>query len=146
MLDSDLAGLYGVETKAFNRAVKRNQERFPEDFMFRLTNQEFAILKYQIGASSSDGWGGRRKLPYVFTEQGVAMLSGVLTGKTSVQVNIAIMRTFVEVRRILAGNKELAGKLFELEKKYDAQFKAVFDAIRQLMRQPEPAPKKRIGF
>lgn len=146
MLDSDLAELYKVETKAFNRAVARNADRFPADFMFRLTNQELAILKYQIGASSFDGWGGRRKLPFVFTEQGVAMLSGVLKSKISIQVNIAIMRTFVEVRTILASNKELAGKLFELEKKYDAQFKAVFDAIRQLMRQPDTPPKRRIGF
>jgi hypothetical protein len=148
MLDSDLAELYGVETKSFNRALKRNLERFPEDFMFQLSNQEVAILRYQIGTSRFAAWGGRRYLPCVFTEQGVAMLSGVLTSKTSVQVNIAIMRTFVEVRRILAGNKELAGKLIELEKKYDAQFKAVFDAIRHLMRQPEPepSPKRRIGF
>lgn len=146
MLDSDLAELYGIETKTFNRAVKRNRDRFPDDFMFRLTDQELAILRCQIGTSSSAVWGGRRYLPYVFTEQGVAMLSGVLASKISVQVNIAIMRTFVEVRRILAGNKELAGKLFELEKKYDAQFRAVFDAIRHLMRQPEPPPKRRIGF
>ena len=146
LLDSALAELYGVETKTFNRAVKRNIDRFPEDFMFQLTNQELAILKYQIGTSSLDTWGGRRKLPFVFTEQGVAMLSGVLTSKTAVQVNIAIMRTFVEIRRILAGNKELAEKLFQLEKKYDTQFKAVFDAIRQLMRQPDPPSKRRLGF
>lgn len=146
MLDSDLAVLYGVETRFFNRAVKRNQDRFPEDFMFQLTYQELAILKYQIGTSSFDGWGGRRKLPFVFTEQGVAMLSGVLTSKTAVQVNITIMRNFAEIRRILASNRELAGKLFELEKKYDAQFKAVFDAIRQLMKQPDPPPRRRIGF
>lgn len=114
--------------------------------MFRLTNQEFVALKYQIGTSSSEAWGGRRKLPLVFTEQGVAMLAGVLTSKTAVQVNIAIMRTFVEIRRILAGNSELAVKLFDLEKKYDSQFRAVFDAIRQLMRQPDPSPKRRIGF
>jgi len=146
MLDSDLAELYAVDTGAFNRAVKRNHERFPADFMFQLTNQELAILKCQIGISRFEGWGGRRQLPYVFTEQGVAMLSSVLKSKTSIQVNIAIMRTFVEIRGILAGNKELASKLFELEKKYDAQFKAVFDAIRHLMRQPEPPPKRRIGF
>ena len=146
MLDSDLAALYGVDTKTLNRAVKRNIDRFPEDFMFRLTNQELAILKYQIGTSSFDAWGGRRKLPLVFTEQGVAMLSGVLTSKTAVQVNIAIMRTFVEIRRILVGNRELAVKLFDFEKKYDAQFKAVFEAIRQLMRQPDPPPKRKIGF
>jgi len=146
MLDSDLAELYAVETGALNRAVKRNRERFPPDFMFQLTNQDVAILKCQIGISSFEGWGGRRELPYVFTEQGVAMLSSVLKSKTSIQVNIAIMRTFVEIRGILAGNKELAGKLFDHEKKYDAQFKVVFDAIRQLMRQPEPLPKRRIGF
>lgn len=146
MLDSDLAALYGVETKAFNRAVRRNLDRFPDDFMFQLTNQEFAILRYQIGTSSLETWGGRRYLPYVFTEQGVAMLAGNLVSKTAVQVNIAILRTFVEIRRILAGNRELAVKLFELEKKYDVQFKAVFDAIRQLMRQPDPPPKRKIGF
>ena len=146
MLDSALAALYLVETKTFNRAVKRNMDRFPADFMFQITNQEFAILKYQIGTSSFATWGGRRKLPFVFTEQGVAMLSGVLTSKTAVQVNIAIMRTFVEIRRLLAGNKELAVKLFDLEKKYDAQLKGVFDAIRQLMRQPAAPPKRRIGL
>lgn len=133
MLDSDLAELYEVETRNFNRAVKRNSERFPSDFMFQLTNQELAILKCQIGTSRFDGWGGRRKLPFAFTEQGVAMLSGVLNSRTSIQVNIAIMRTFVEVRKILAGNKDFACKLLELERKYDAQFKTVFDAIRRLM-------------
>jgi len=146
MLDSDLAEIYGVDTKAFNRAVKRNIDRFPEDFMFQLTFQEVTILRYQIGTSRSESWGGRRHLPYVFTEQGVAMLSGVLKSKTAVQANIAIMRTFVEVRRILISNSELATKLVELEKKYDSQFKAVFDAIRHLMQQPAPPPKRKIGF
>ncbi len=146
MLDSDLALLYQVETKAFNRAVKRHSDRFPEDFMFQLTPDEYQILRYQIGTSSLEAWGGRRYLPLVFTEQGVAMLSGVLTSKTAVQVNIAIMRTFVEIRKILAGNRELATKLLDLEKKYDAQFKAVFDAIRRLMEQPDPKPRRRIGI
>lgn len=128
MLDSHLASLYGVETKALNRAVQRNRERFPEDFMFQLTPEEFAILRGQFGASSS--WGGRRYPPHAFTEQGVAMLSSVLRSTRAVQVNIEIMRTFVRLRRMLASNEDLARKLAALEKKYDSQFKAVFDAIQ----------------
>ena len=144
MLDADLAELYGVETGALKRAVKRNRERFPEDFMFPLTFQEVGILRCQNGISS---WGGHRFLPYAFTEQGVAMLSSVLKGKRAVQVNIEIMRAFVKLREMLASHKDLALKLAEMEKKYDSQFKVVFDAIRELMTPIEPPPKpRRIGF
>ena len=135
---------YGVETGALKRAVKRNRERFPEDFMLQLTFQEVGILRCQIGISS---WGGQRFLPYAFTEQGVAMLSSVLRSKRAVQVNIAIMRAFVKLREMLASHKDLAIKLAEMEKKYDSQFKVVFDAIRELMSPIEPPPKpRRIGF
>jgi len=144
MLDADLAELYGVETGALKRAVKRNRERFPEDFMFPLTFQEVGILRCQNGISS---WGGHRFLPYAFTEQGVAMLSSVLKSKRAVQVNIEIMRAFVKLREMLASHKDLALKLAEMEKKYDSQFKVVFDAIRELMTPIEPPPKpSRIGF
>ena len=144
MLDADLAELYGVETGALKRAVKRNRERFPEDFMFPLTFQEVGILRCQNGISS---WGGHRFLPYAFTEQGVAMLSSVLKSKRAVQVNIEIMRAFVKLREMLASHKDLALKLAEMEKKYDSQFKVVFDAIRELMTPIEPPPKpRRIGF
>lgn len=143
MLSTDLAALYEVEPKILVRAVKRNIERFPDDFMFQLTRDEFRILKSQIGTSS---WGGaRRATPYAFTEQGVAMLSSVLRSKRAVQVNVEIMRTFVRLRRILAENAALARRFDELEKKYDVQFKVVFDAIRKLMQPPEPK-KKPIGF
>ena len=144
ILDSDLAALYGVETKALNRAVKRNLKRFPDDFMFQLEPQEFTNLIFQFGTSSY-GHGGRRKPAYAFTEQGVAMLSSVLHSPRAVSVNIEIMRAFVRIRQWLTSNVELAHKLAELEKKYDVQFKAVFDAIRELMRPPEPT-RKRIGF
>jgi hypothetical protein len=142
MLDADLAELYGVDTKALNRAFRRNRDRFPEDFVFQLTENEYEDLRCQIGTSR---WGGRRYLPYAFTEQGVAMLSGVLHSRRAIQVNVEIMRTFVRLRRILASNAQLAQKLEALEKKYDAQFKVVFDAIRQLMTPPEPKTR-RIGF
>jgi len=145
MLDADLAALYGVETKQLVRAVKRNILRFPEDFMFQLSNDEFENLRYQFGTSSH--WGGRRYPPYAFTEHGVAMLSSVLNSPRAVQVNIQIMRTFAKLREIMSQHKDLARRLDELETKYDAQFKIVFDAIRQLMAPPEPEPpKKRIGF
>ena len=144
MLDSDLARLYGVETGALTRAVRRNIGRFPSDFMFQLTKQEFEDLKRQSGISS--GWGGRRYPPYAFSEQGVAMLSSVLHSKRAVQVNIEIMRTFVQLRQILATHTDLARKLTALEKKYDMQFKAVFDAIRELMAPPRPKKKHPIGF
>ena len=145
MLDADLAALYGVETKQLVRAVKRNILRFPEDFMFQLSNDEFENLRYHLGTSSH--WGGRRYPPYAFTEHGVAMLSSVLNSPRAVQVNIQIMRTFAKLREIMSQHKDLARRLDELETKYDAQFKIVFDAIRQLMAPPEPEPpKKRIGF
>lgn len=143
MLDADLAELYGVETKMLVRAVKRNVDRFPTDFMIQLNKEEFENLRFQFGTSSR--WGGRRYLPYAFTEQGVAMLSSVLNSNRAIKVNIEIMRAFVRLRQMLASNKELAKRLDELEKKYDAQFKVVFDAIRQLMTPPEPK-QKRIGF
>jgi hypothetical protein len=147
MLDLDLAGLYGVETKVLNQAVRRNLERFPSDFMFQLTRQEWvANLKSQSVTSSFDH-GGRRIPPFAFTEQGVAMLSTVLSSPRAVQVNIAIMRTFVQLRQMLSSNTELARKLDALEKKYDAQFKVVFEAIRQLMK-PEgrTQPRRQMGF
>jgi len=143
MLDADLAALYGVETKALVQAVKRNVERFPEDFMFQLSREEFAILRSQFVTSSD--WGGRRYPPYVFTEQGVAMLSSVLRSPRAIQVNIEIMRAFIRLRQILSSNAELARKMDELEKKYDAQFQEVFEAIRQLMVPPEPK-RRHIGF
>jgi hypothetical protein len=142
ILDKDLAQLYGVQTKALNRAFLRNRERFPEDFVFQLTEKEHENLRYQFGTSKR---GGRRYLPYAFTEQGVAMLSGVLRSKRAVQVNVEIMRAFVRLRRLLASNEHLAKKLDALENRYDSQFKVVFDAIRKLMTPPEPN-KRKIGF
>jgi hypothetical protein len=144
MLDADLAELYGVETRAPLQAVSRNQKRFPEDFMFRLSKEEYELLRSQI-VISKKGRGGRRYLPYAFTEQGVAMLSSVHRSERAVQVNIEIMRAFVRLRRMLASNAELARKLAALEKKYDAQFRMVFDAIRELMTPPE-SKKREIGF
>src|SRR3989442_4048984 len=143
MLSTDLAELYEVEPRVLVQAIKRNRDRFPEDFMFQLSKEEFEHLKSQIVISS---WGGlRRATPYAFTEQGVAMLSSVLRSKRAVRVNIEIMRAFVRLRQMLATHAELSRKIEALEKKYDAQFKVVFDAIRRLM---EPAPTKRreIGF
>jgi hypothetical protein len=151
MLDSDLAELYGVETKVLNRVVKRNINRFPEDFMLQLTVSEVESLRCQFGTSNLrsqfviSNRGGRRYLPYAFTEQGVAMLSSVLRSERAVLVNIEIMRAFVRLRRILASNRELARKLDTLERKYDRQFAVVFDAIRQLMA-PNIPPHRRIGF
>jgi len=151
MLDRDLAELYEVETKMLNRAVKRNLERFPDDFMFQLTAEEIDHLRYQNGTSNlrsqigTSRWGGRRYFPYAFTEQGVAMLSSVLRSKRAVMVNIEIMRAFVRLRQILGAHADLARKLAALERKYDSQFKAVFDAIRELMT-PPPAKKRPIGF
>lgn len=144
MLDSDLAELYGVATKVLVQAVKRNLNRFPDDFMFQLNNQEVAALRSQT-VTSKTSRGGRRYPPYVFTEQGVAMLSSVLNSERAIEVNILIMRAFVKLREILATHKDLAKKLEEMEKKYDAQFKVVFDAIRELMKPPEPK-KRQIGF
>jgi hypothetical protein len=153
MLDADLARLYGVETKVLNQAVKRNIDRFPQDFMFQLTTAEFQRLKSQFVTSSlrsqdttSSSWGGRRYPPYAFTEQGVAMLSSVLRSERAVRANIEIMRAFVKLRQMLAANEDLARKLTALERKYDAQFKVVFEAIRELMTPPDPKKKRSIGF
>jgi hypothetical protein len=167
MLDSDLAELYGVETKVLNQAVQRNLERFPEDFMFRLSAEEAQLaLRSQIVTSSdqssekppqntanlrsqivtsSSRYGGRRYLPYAFTEQGVAMLSGVLASPRAVQVNIAIIRTFVQLRRMLSSHADLARRLAVLEGKYDKQFRVIFDVIRELMSEKKK-PKREIGF
>jgi hypothetical protein len=177
MLDSDLAALYGVATKALNQAVRRNRERFPADFMFQLTADETALLRSRVVTSSAargDGiakssrkpahpdismwsqtvttsWKFRRQThrPFVFTEQGVAMLSSVLRSERAVRVNIGIMRTFVRLRQLLASHADLGRRLSELEQKYDRQFKAVFAAIRELMEKPEPLrPEhgREIGF
>lgn len=160
MLDAHLAELYGVETKVLKRAVRRNRERFPSDFMFQLTNEERDILRSQFGTLR---WGEHAKyLPFVFTEQGVAMLSSVLRSKRAILVNVEIMRAFVRLRELVSTHKDLARKLEELEKKYDRQFRVVFEVrpesgsrsrpdfssgrtIRQLMKPPDP-PKRRIGF
>ncbi|MBI5576433.1 MAG: ORF6N domain-containing protein [Deltaproteobacteria bacterium] len=144
MMDADLAELYGVPTFRLNEAVKRNSARFPEDFMFQLTTEEYTSLISQI-AISKPGRGGRRKLPYAFTEQGVAMLSSVLNSDRAIQVNITIMRVFVRIRRLLVSREELARKVEALERKYDSQFRGVFDAIRALM-EPPKTPRRRIGF
>ena len=142
ILDKDLAEMYEVETFNLNKAVKRNLDRFPSDFMFQLTQKEFDNLKFHFGISR---WGGTRKLPYAFTELGVAMLSSALNSKRAVHVNIQIMRAFVALRELLATHKDLARKLEEMEKKYDQQFKVVFEAIRQLITPPKKS-KKQIGF
>jgi hypothetical protein len=143
MLDSDLAGLYGVRTAEIGRVMSRHPGRFPSDFAFRLTTEEFQDLRYQIGTSRS--WGGRRYAPWVFTEEGVAMLSSVLHSPRAIAVNIEIMRAFVRMRRMLASHAELARRLDELEARYDDNFRVVFDAIRGLMA-PPAAPGRRIGF
>lgn len=169
MLDRDLAMLYGVETRVLNQAVKRNHDRFPDDFMFTLTREEITGISQSVisslhsaaskypqsidrqqdthlkSQSVTSSWGGRRTLPYAFTEQGVAMLSSVLNSSRAIQANIAIMRAFVQLRAILSTHADLSRKMEELEKKYDSQFRVVFDAIRQLMTPPE-TPRKRIGF
>ncbi len=157
MLAQDLAELYGVPVRVLNQAVKRNIKRFPADFMFQLTKKEFEALKSQIVISNrglrasrsqsvTSSWGGlRRALPYAFTEQGVAMLSSVLRSQRAVAVNIAIMRTFVQLRRLMDTNRDLARKIEALEKKYDEQFAEVFAAIKELVTPPEPS-RRRIGF
>ena len=145
ILDEDLALLYGVETRILTRAVRRNITRFPQDFMFQLSTQEVTILRSQIGISKK-GSGGRRYLPMVFTEQGVAMLSTVLRSERAVQVNIQIIRTFVKLRALILSHEQLSKKLSELEKHYDHQFKIVFDAIREIMLDKNPPRKRRIGF
>lgn len=147
MLDFDLARLYGVETKVLNKAVKRNLSRFPDDFMFELSEEEFAGLRFQFGTSR---WGGRRYRPYAFTEQGVAMLSSVLRSERAVNVNIEIMRAFVRLRGSLASDDEFHKRLDELEQRYDKQFVVVFKAIRALMdveaARRAAKPKRQIGF
>jgi len=157
MFDADLAKLYGVSTKALNQAMSRNKARFPEDFAFQLSREEFENLRSQIVTTpsgranlrsqivNSSSYGGRRYLPYAFTEQGVAMLSSVLRSSRAVEVNVAIMRTFVQLRRLMDTNRDLARKIEALEKKYDEQFAVVFEAIKQLIAPPAP-PKKQIGF
>jgi len=146
MLDSDLAILYGVETKALTRAARRNRDRFPHDFMLELTQEEVDLLRCQTGTSKPTGRGGRRYLPLVFTEQGVAMLSSVLRSKRAIYVNIEIMRAFVRVRQLMEENHDLAKKLSDLERKSDAKFKAVFDAIRRLISPSLPANRRKIGL
>jgi ORF6N domain-containing protein len=163
MLDADLAVLYGVQTRVLLQAVKRNRQRFPEDFVFELTSDEFAHLRSQSVISkpatsgtaarlrsqivtSKGGRGGRRYRPYAFTEQGVAMLSSVLRSTRAVEVNIAIMRTFVQLRRLMDTNRDLARKIDALEKNYDEQFAVVFEAIKQLIAPPVTPAKKQIGF
>jgi len=148
MLDSDLADLYDVETKNLNLAVKRNIKRFPPDFMFQLTKPEWDVLRLQI--ETSKGRGGTRYMPYAFTEQGVAMLSGVLNSDKAIETNIAIMRAFVFVRQYALTHKDLTDKLLELENKYDKQFKDVYEAINYLLQkdnqETEQKQRKRIGY
>ncbi|TMQ30955.1 MAG: ORF6N domain-containing protein [Nitrospirae bacterium] len=145
MLDTDLAKLYGVPAKVLNQAVRRNTSRFPADFMFQLTGEEATALRSQF-VTLKTGRGQHRKYrPCAFTEQGVAMLSSVLHSERAIQVNIAIMRAFVQLREMIGSNKGLARRLNELEKKYDSQFRVVFVAIRELMAEPE-SKVKRIGF
>jgi len=143
ILDADLAALYGVETRVLVQAVKRNRERFPPDFMFQLTTEEFTVLRSQ--SVTSRGWGGRRYPPHAFTEQGVAMLSSVLRSPRAIGVNIEIMRAFVRMRRLLASHAKLEKKILEMEEKYDGQFAVVFEALKQLMSPPEQ-PRRKIGF
>ena len=144
MLDYDLAKLYGVRTKILNQAVKRNMQRFPDDFMFQVSFQEVMWLRSQIVTLKKRGQHIKYR-PYAFTEHGILMLSSVLNSERAVQVNIEIMRAFVKLRELIVSNKDLAKRLDELEKKHDSQFKVVFDAIRQLMAPPETKPR-RIGF
>jgi hypothetical protein len=142
MLDSDLAELYDVETKQLKQAVRRNRNRFPQDFMFELSEDEFQILRSQTETSS---WGGTRYSPFVFTELGVAMLSSILRSDRAIHVNIQIMRAFTRLREMLSGYEELRVKIENMEAKYDDQFQVVFNAIKQLI-ETEAAPKPRIGF
>lgn len=151
MLDADLAELYGVETKRFNEQVRRNSERFPEDFMFQLTAEEFVNLRSQIATSNNSvgnttGRGGRRHLPYAFTEHGAIMAASVLNSPRAVEASVQVVRAFVQLRQILASNSELSGKLAALEKKYDIKFRAVFEAIHELMTPSDHKKKRPIGF
>jgi hypothetical protein len=141
LLDADLALLYGVDTKRLKEAVRRNLARFPEDFIFQLSDEEWKNLRTQFASSS---WGGTRYPPFAFTEQGVAMLSGILNSPRAIETNIAIMRTFVALRKLMETNKDLAAKIRQLEKKYDQRFKLVFDTIQQLIKQEKEA--RPIGF
>ena len=153
MFDRDLAELYDVETRILNQAVKRNKDRFPSDFMFQLTKQEMEIWMSQIVISNENlksqnvisSWGGRRKPPLVFTEQGVAMLSSVLNSKRAISVNIQIIRTFTTLRKILSTHKELREKIDAMEQKYDKRFRVIFDTLRLLIKE-DAKPKKKIGF
>ncbi|MFH1562452.1 MAG: ORF6N domain-containing protein [Nitrospirota bacterium] len=142
MLDRDLAELYEVPTRRLNEQVRRNIKRFPEDFMFQLTKEEFGVLKSHFAISS---WGGTRKLPCAFTEQGVSMLSSVLNSERAILVNIQIMRTFTKLRQMLASNEDLRKKIEDMERKYDEQFRIVFDAIKALL-EPPVKKTKTIGF
>jgi len=142
MIDRDLAELYRVSTSNFNKAVKRNAKRFPKDFMFQLNKKEYDNLRFQIGTSR---WGGRRYLPYVFTEQGVAMLPSVLNSERAIQVNIQIVRTFVRLRELLATNEKLRRKIENMEMKYDKQLKAVFEVMKYLVAE-KIKPKEQLGF
>ena len=143
ILDTDLASIYNVETRSLIQAVKRNRERFPADFMFQLTRKEFDSLRSQSVISTARG--GRRYLPYAFTEHGALMAANILNSKRAVQASVQVVRAFIKLRQMLNSNAELARKLSDLERKYDSQFKVVFDAIRQLMTPPEPQ-RKQIGF
>lgn len=145
ILDADLATLYGVTTARLNQQVRRNIDRFPDDFAFLLTEKEFSNLKLHF-ATSSSGWGGRRKPPFAFTEHGALMAANVLKTPTAIETSVQVVRTFVRLRQMLASHAELARKLSALEKKYDTQFKVVFDAIRQLMTPPKPKKRRQIGF
>lgn len=148
MLDSELARLYGVDTRALNQAVRRNRDRFPGDFMFQLTSDEAKALRSQFVILKPGRGEHRKYLPHAFTEQGVAMLSSVLRSKRAARVNIAIMRAFMKLRELVSAHKELAGKLGELERRvasHDGHIKSLFDAIRQLMK-PQPGKPRRIGF
>jgi len=144
ILDVDLARLYGVSTGALNQAVSRNRERFPADFVYRLGKKEVTILKSQIVTSSS--WGGRRKLPLVFTEHGVVMAANILRSPLAIRMSIEIVRAFVRLRQMAMTHRDLARRIDQLEEKYDKQFHVVFDAVRSLMQPPEEKPKKPIGF
>jgi hypothetical protein len=148
MVDADLAAMYGVTTFNLNKAVKRNIDRFPEDFMFQLHAEEVTALRFHIGMSKRQGRGGRRYSPYVFTEQGVAMLSSVLRSKRAIRVNITIMRAFVKLRELAANHKALAAKLEQLERRvgaHDGKIQSLFEAIRQLVT-PTASKSRRIGF
>lgn len=144
ILDADLAAIYGVTTRRLNEQVKRNLDRFPDDFVFQLSTEGFSVLKSQIATAS---WGGRRTRPYAFTEHGALMAENILKSKTAVHTSIVVVRMFVRLREMLASHESLARKLRELEQRYDAQFTVVFDAIRELMR-PASAEqqRRRIGF